>query len=182
VGGGPLFFSVELETVVGRVVGTAGLELVEVTFRREGRGRVLRVTVDRRGGVDLDAIAETSERLSRRLDAEGFAPGPYTLEVSSPGVERPLRRPEDFVRSVGEKVRLSVGDPAEVLTGKLAAADEDAVTVATETGDRSVSYADITGARTLFEWGARPGNRPGANAKRRKGRRGKRLKGRTKTK
>jgi ribosome maturation factor RimP len=177
VGGGPLFFSVELETVVGRVVESAGLDLVEVTFRREGRGRVLRVTVDRRGGVDLDAIAETSERLSRRLDAEGFAPGPYTLEVSSPGVERPLRRPEDFVRSVGEKLRLSIGDPAEVLTGKLAAANEDAVTVATEAGDRTVSYADITGARTVFEWGTRPGKTPGG---RRKGRRGKRLKGRSK--
>ncbi len=172
MGGGPLFFSVELETVVGRIVETAGLELVEVTFRREGRGRVLRVTVDRRGGVDLDAIAETSERLSRRLDAEGFAPGPYTLEVSSPGVERPLRQPEDFVRSIGEKVRLQVGDPAEVLTGKLAAADEDAVTLTTEAGESTVPFAEITAARTVLEWGARPG----AGKKRR----GKRLKGRTK--
>jgi ribosome maturation factor RimP len=166
---------VELETVVGRVVETAGLELVEVTFRREGKGRVLRVTVDRRGGVDLDAIAETSEQLSRRLDAEGFAPGPYTLEVSSPGVERPLRRPEDFVRSIGEKVRLQVGDPADVLTGKLVAATEDAVTVTTDAGDRAVPFAEITGARTVFEWGPRAGDEHGKKRRRRK-----RLKGRAK--
>src|SRR5919106_3538082 len=92
-----LFFgTMELEAVVRPVVEAAGLELVDVTFRREAGRRILRVTVDREGGVDLGAISLVSERISRRLDVEGFEPGPYSLEVSSPGVERPLRRPADF--------------------------------------------------------------------------------------
>jgi len=94
------------EALVGPVVEGAGLELVEVALtRRDGR-RLLRVTVDRDGGVDLDTISELSERISRRLDAEGYAPGPYALEVSSPGIERPLLRPEHFARAIGRTVKV----------------------------------------------------------------------------
>ena len=75
----------ELEGVIRSVVEEDGLELVEAGFVREGGRRILRVTVDKEGGVDLDAIAAASERISRRLDATGAVPGPrYTLEVSSP--------------------------------------------------------------------------------------------------
>jgi ribosome maturation factor RimP len=148
----------DLEGVIRPVVEGSDLELVEVTFRREGRRRVLRVTVDRPGGVDLDAIAEISERLSRRLDVEGFEPGPYTLEVSSPGVERPLRGPGDFARRVGEKVRVRTAHPvagSRTHTGVLLEADEEGVRIATEGGERAVRYADITSARTVFEWGTK---------------------------
>jgi ribosome maturation factor RimP len=153
----------DLERMVAPVVDASGLELVEVTFRREAAGRVLRVTVDRQGGVDLDTIAGLSERVSRRLDAEGFDPGPYALEVSSPGVERPLWRPQDFVRRVGQKVKVRMEEPVEgtsVLIGTLAAADDQSVTIATESGERRVPYEGIAAARTVFEWGpARPGPR-----------------------
>jgi ribosome maturation factor RimP len=146
----------ELEQMVTPVVEAAGLELVEVTFRRESGGKVLRLTVDREGGIDLDTIADTSERVSRRLDVEGFDPGPYRLEVSSPGVERPLRDPADFARRLGQKVKVRAGGPGEdqaVMTGTLVSADQDAVTIATEAGERRVAHADITSARTVFEWG-----------------------------
>jgi ribosome maturation factor RimP len=145
----------DLETLVGPVVEAAGLELVDVTFRREARGQVLRVTVDREGGVDLDAIARTSERVSRRLDIEGFDPGRYTLEVSSPGLERPLRKPEDFVRRVGERVRVRTSEPLEgarTHTGSIVSADEEGVTVETEAGPRSIPFRSMTSARTVFEW------------------------------
>ena len=148
--------------MVRPVVEAAGLELVDVTFRREAGRRILRVTVDREEGVDLDTIAGTSERVSRRLDLEEFAPGPYTLEVSSPGVERPLRRPEEFVRRVGEKVKIRTVQPvggARNHAGLLVAADEDGVTIATEQGDRILSYRDISSARTVFEWKERGGKR-----------------------
>lgn len=148
--------------MVRPVVEAAGLELVDVTFRREAGRRILRVTVDREEGVDLDTIAGTSERLSRRLDLEEFAPGPYTLEVSSPGVERPLRRPEEFVRRVGEKVKIRTVQPvggARNHAGKLVAADEDGVTIATEQGDRTLNYREISSARTVFEWKERGGKR-----------------------
>jgi ribosome maturation factor RimP len=147
----------DLEAMVGPVVEAAGLELVEVSFGRQAGRRVLRVTIDREGGVDLDTIAAASERISRRLDVEGFDPGSYMLEVSSPGVERPLRRPQDFVRHVGEQVKVRTVEPLEgsrTLRGAIAAADEDGVTIATEAGERSVPYEGIASARTVFEWGS----------------------------
>ena len=142
--------------MVRPVVEAAGLELVEVTFRRGPGRRLLRVTVDREGGVDLDAIAEVSERVSRRLDLEGFAPGPYELEVSSPGVERPLREPRDFGRRVGEPVLVRTVRPVDgsrTHRGRIVAADERSVRLATEAGERELSFEDVASARTVFEWG-----------------------------
>jgi ribosome maturation factor RimP len=126
-----------------------------VTFRRESGRRVLRVTVDRDGGVDLEAIAAASERVSRRLDVEGFDPGPYSLEVSSPGVERPLRGPEDFRRRLGERVRVRTHRPVDEArnhTGVLVDATDETVTIATDAGERRVPIADIASARTVVDW------------------------------
>ena len=143
--------------MVRPVVEAVGLELVEVAFGREHGRRVLRVTVDREGGVDLDAITEASERISRRLDVEEFDPGPYQLEVSSPGVERPLRSPPDFARSVGDRVRVRTAAPLEgsrTHTGTLVAAGDQEVTIATDGGERTIGYEDIASARTVFDWEA----------------------------
>ncbi len=142
--------------MIGPVVEAAGMELVDVTFGREHGGKVLRVLIDREGGVDLEAISTVSERLSRRLDVEGFDPGPYSLEVSSPGLERPLRRPADFAKRVGDKVRIKTFEPVEGArshTGTIASATDLEVTVATEAGERRLPYEAISSARTVFEWG-----------------------------
>jgi ribosome maturation factor RimP len=147
----------DLEQVVRPVVEAAGLELVEVAFGREQGRRVLRVTVDREGGVDLDSITEASERISRRLDVEEFDPGPYQLEVSSPGVERPLRSSADFARSVGERVRVRTTAPVEgsrTHAGTVTAAGDHEVTIATDHGERTIGYEDIASARTVFDWEA----------------------------
>jgi ribosome maturation factor RimP len=152
----------DLEALIAPVVEAAGLELVDVSLKGEGGRRLLRVTVDRDGGVDLDTIAATSERISRRLDVEDAVPGSYTLEVTSPGVERPLRRPADFVRRVGEKVKVKTAEPVEgvrVLVGTIVAADEERVTISTEAGERTVAHDLIESARTVFEWGSRPRSR-----------------------
>ena len=147
--------AMDLEALVAPVVEAAGLDLVDVEMRSEGKRRILRVTVDRQGGLDLDTIAEVSERVSRRLDVEGFDPGPYSLEVSSPGVERPLRRPADFAGRVGERVRIRVeaGGERETLTGTLLAVDEESATVGTDAGERTVRYEDIASARLVVDWG-----------------------------
>jgi ribosome maturation factor RimP len=145
----------EVEAMVRPVVEAAGLELVEASLVREQGRRILRVTVDREGGVDLDAIGDVSERVSRRLDLEGFDPGPYSLEVSSPGVERPLRAPHDFARRVGQRVKVKLARPMDgtgTIEGAIAEADLESVRVTTEAGDRTVSYEDITSARTVYDW------------------------------
>jgi ribosome maturation factor RimP len=145
----------DLERMVGPVVEAAGLELVDVTFRREAGGKVLRITVDREEGLDLDAIARASERVSRRLDVEGFDPGPYRLEVSSPGVERPLRRRRDFARRIGETITVRTAEPADggsVFTGSVVAAGEEDVTIATDAGERTFAYGEIASARVVVDW------------------------------
>jgi ribosome maturation factor RimP len=147
----------DLEQMVRPVVEAAGLDLVEVAFGREGGRRVLRVTVDRDGGVDLDSIAEASERISRRLDVEDFDPGPYELQVSSPGVERPLRAASDFARSIGEGVRVrttGLVDGSRTHTGTLVGAGDREVRIATEQGERTIEYEEIATARTVFDWEA----------------------------
>lgn len=146
----------EVEAMVRPVVEAAGLELIEATFVREQGRRILRVTVDREGGVDLDAIGDVSERVSRRLDLEGFNPGPYSLEVSSPGVERPLREPTHYSRAVGERVKLKLRGPegSRSLEGTVVEATPEAVRVSTDTGELSVAYDEIASARTVHDWTA----------------------------
>jgi ribosome maturation factor RimP len=147
----------EAETLIRPVIEGSGLELVDVAFRRESGRRVLRVVVDREGGVDVDTIAEIAEKVSRRLDVEGFAPGPYALEVSSPGIERTLKLPRDFARRVGDNVRVKTTTPVEGrtnITGELVSADDDGIVVAAAGGELRVRHADIASARTVVDWDA----------------------------
>lgn len=147
----------DVEALVRAVVESVGLELWEVTYRKERGRMILRVAVDRDGGVDLDTIAQTSERLSRRLDLEGFSgTTPYSLEVGSPGLERALKEPRHFQRSVGLWVKVKTVEPVEgrtVLEGALVSADAEAIVVASDGGELRVPYADVSSARTVFEWG-----------------------------
>jgi len=163
----------EVGDLVRPVVEAAGLELWEVFFGREDGRRILRVTVDqaggdrdggvdraggvdKEGGVDLDTIAATSQRLSRRLDLEGFEQDrPYELQVSSPGLERALREPRHFERSVGQQVRVKTVEPVNgrrVHEGALVSADAEAIVIASEGGELRVPYDGIASARTVFEW------------------------------
>jgi ribosome maturation factor RimP len=127
----------------------AGVEVVDV----ELAGNVLRVTIDRPGGVDLDLISVTSKQVSADLDREGddFIPGRYVLEVSSPGIERPLRTPQHFQRVIGTTVALKTHPGTEGerrIEGVLEAADDHGVVVA----GRAIPYSDIEKARTRFVW------------------------------
>jgi ribosome maturation factor RimP len=153
----------ELITQLEPVVVAADLELVDV----ELRSGVLLVTVDRPGGVDLEALTDANRAVSSVLDALDPIPGRYTLEVSSPGVERRLRTPAHFVKAVGETVTVKTrpqvpGDRR--LRGRLAAADEDGLELVAEGTETAVrlGYSDIDKARTVFVWGSesRPNGAP----------------------
>ena len=134
---------------------TMGLELYDV----ELAAGALRVTVTRDGGVDLDTLASASSMLSAWLDEHDPMPGRYTLEVSSPGLERRLRTPEQFKGAVGETVTLRIapeGVAAERVTGTLAAATDDGLELLTEAGPRRARYGEVERARTVFVWGPTP--------------------------
>src|SRR5512136_2488935 len=93
------------------VTDALGLELVEVEYRQEGGRMVLRIYVDRVGGVTLDDCAKVSRELDDILDAEDFIRGKYTLEVSSPGLNRQLKKASDFERFVGRLVKIRTFEP-----------------------------------------------------------------------
>jgi ribosome maturation factor RimP len=163
----------DVETIapaVEAVVVAHGLELYDVELTGPNRSRSLRVLVDRAGGVDLETITGVSEALSRVLDADPTlaqaCPGRYTLEVSSPGLERRLRTPAHFRRAVGGTVSIktSTGDGGLRRRGRLVAADDTGVDVEFDTGPEHLAYVDIAQARTVFEWGPTP--KPGARRNR----------------
>lgn len=127
-----------------------GLEVVDV----EHSGATLRITVDRAegGGIDLETVAKASEVVSGALDRADPIPGRYTLEVSSPGIERPLRTPAHFRSHVGSTVAIKTRPGTEGdrrVEGTLEAADDVGATVA----GRTLPYADIERAHTVFSWG-----------------------------
>ena len=145
--------------LVGPVLAASDLELFDV----EVTAGLVRLSLDRPGGVDLDTIASVTPALSAALDAADPIPGRYQLEVSSPGLERPLRTPEHFRRYVGSKVSVRTLPGVEGerrLTGLLVDADDDGIAVRDDGHEgeeaRRIPYADIERARTVFEWGPAP--------------------------
>jgi ribosome maturation factor RimP len=108
--------AVDLEHVreiAARVAASSGLELVDVEFRAGGKNRMLRVFVDKSGGVSHEDCANLSREVSTILDVEAVIPGAYVLEVSSPGLDRKLLRPADYVRFTGSLVKLRTRQPVE---------------------------------------------------------------------
>jgi ribosome maturation factor RimP len=150
--------SQRVRDVVEPVVAAESVEL----FDLEQAGPVLRVTIDRDGGVDVDAIARVTRAVSRALDEHDPIAGTYTLEVSSPGLERALRTPAHFTWAVGREVSVKTvpGHSAgRRLTGTLVAADDAGVTLAPadrSAGPVQLAYGDIEKARTVFDWGPAP--------------------------
>jgi ribosome maturation factor RimP len=131
-------------------------------FDLEQAGGTLRVTLDQEGGVSIDVIAEATRRISRALDEHDPITGHYTLEVSSPGLERVLRTPAHWRWAVGREVTVKVRPQVEGerrLRGIVRAADDDGFTLALDepVGDeRRLTYDQIDKARTVFEWGPAP--------------------------
>ena len=113
-----------------------GLDLEDVHLQRAGRRELVRVVVDRDGGVDLDAIAEASQLISSLMDAEplsGEFAGAYVLEVTSPGVDRPLTEPRHWRRAAGRRVSATLTDGA-VVDGRVMSADEASVLLRVDDG------------------------------------------------
>jgi ribosome maturation factor RimP len=167
----------KVERLIAPIVSDLQLDLYDLEFR----GGTLRVTIDRPAGVeeglDLEAIALASRLIGRELDHDDPMGGHYTLEVTSPGLERALRTPGHFQRSIGKTVALRLRDivtpegerSERRLQGVLVSADDHSVTIqlndAAQT-ERTVPYDKIDRAKTVFVWGPapKPGKQPRAKA------------------
>jgi ribosome maturation factor RimP len=149
-----------LRGLVEPLLADQDLELVDL----EVKPKLVRVTVDREGGVDLDTISDVTQLISSLLDAQDPLPSSYALEVSSPGLERPLRTPAHYRRFAGTKISVKTRPEVEGerrLEGILSDVDDEGFSVA----GRRLSYSDVEKARTVFEWGPPPkpgkvGSRP----------------------
>jgi ribosome maturation factor RimP len=152
-----------LVRVLEPVVAALGLDLYDVELAGMAHSRTLRVLVDRPigddQGVDLEAITAATQAVSPVLDTDPTATsllrGSYTLEVSSPGLERPLRTPAHYRRAIGSTVSVKSrgADGPRRLRGVLAAADDTGLDLDTDDGRTHVGYDDVVQARTVFEWG-----------------------------
>jgi len=156
-----------VRALIAPIASDLGLDLYDV----EQRGGTLRVTLDTpagaQTGVTLDELALASRLVSRELDHADPIPSRYTLEVTSPGVERALRTPAHFQRELGKVVAIrlrDVGNEERRLTGTLVGADESTATIEIEGTPRTVALDDIDRAKTVFSWAAAP--KPGAGKKR----------------
>jgi len=145
-----------LRELIAPIVESAGYDLEDLSISRAGRRHVLRIIVDGDGGVSLDTVAELSREISAALDdAEDsggqFTEREYVLEVSSPGVDRPLTHPRHWRRNIGRLISVTAGDRA--VTGRLTAADDDTVVLDVAGTPIEVRYADLGPGRVQVEFG-----------------------------
>ena len=139
--------------VIGPVISAAGMDLESVRVSAAGRRRLLRVVVDSDRGVSLDDAAAVSRKLSAALDAAPvMGDFPYTLEVSSPGVDRPLTDPRHWRRAVGRLVQVTAAD-AGPISGRVLAADSDGVTLDVAGDHRRFGYAALGAGAIQVEFG-----------------------------
>ena len=166
----------EVRTLIEPLLMDFGVDIFDIVW---GGGR-LKVTVDAPGGIDTTLLAKVSRTISQELDIHDPVPSRYTLEVSSPGLERRLRRPEHYVKSIGSAVTVKLQDGTSRLQGTIVEADGQTVTLKLRPSDsanskasasskasanssshdsisspeniQSIPYADIARAQTVFVW------------------------------
>ena len=146
----------KLAGLIEPVVAAAGMDLESVRMTMAGKRRKLSIIVDSDHGVSLDDTADVSREISIVLDASNaFGESPYTLEVSSPGVDRPLTEPRHWRRARGRLVRVKV--PGEgSMEGRILAADADGVTLGLTGSERRFPYSDLGAGSVQVEFGKIP--------------------------
>lgn len=143
-------------SLVDPVCASEQMELVHVEYQREPHGVVLRLYIDKPGGVSLEDCVRLSRQISDLLDVHLEMAGAYHLEVSSPGLDRPISRPRDFERFKGERVRIRMRNPLDgkkTITGLLMGWDDGVVLVQSGSGMLRVPHADIGKTRLVYSNG-----------------------------
>ena len=145
-----------VEAELAGPLGTLGFDIEALELSPAGKRRVLRVAVDRDGGVTLDDVADATREVSRVLDEESDVMGemPYTLEVTSRGVDRPLTLPRHWRRNADRLVAVTLVDGGEV-TGRILSSDDKAATLDVDGTHRDVAYAEVSRALVQIEFNRR---------------------------
>ena len=141
-----------LAGVITDPLAAVGLDVEAVELTPAGKRRMLRVAVDKDGGVTLDDIAEATKEVSRLLDdSDVMGEQPYTLEVTSPGIDRPLTLPRHWRRNEGRLVKVTLAG-GETVTGRVVGADDERATLDVDGTEREVTFADVGKAKVQIEF------------------------------
>ena len=144
-----------IQALVEPILAERELELVELTCHPQGRQQVVRLLVDKVGGVTIQQCATVNQRISNALETANLIDGSYTVEVSSPGLDRPLVTKRDFERALGEDLQVGVADAegrVREMGGMLLAVQHEAVVLKTPQGNVTVSFSDIRNAKKAIRW------------------------------
>ncbi|MCG0275033.1 MAG: ribosome maturation factor RimP [Thermosediminibacteraceae bacterium] len=138
-----------------RIIGSKGFEMVDVEFVQENGSWYLRYYIDKPGGITLDDCQEVSEEISRQLDIEDPIPHSYILEVSSPGIERKLKKEEDFLKYIGSDVEIKTFEPFDgkkILTGTLVDYNDGTVVLKVDSRTINIPLEKISSAKLKFKF------------------------------
>lgn len=145
----------QIQALIEPILAVQQIELVELICRPQGGQLLVRLLVDRVGGVTIQHCAQLNQRIGQALDATGVIQGSYVIEVSSPGLDRPLATKRDFERALGEELRMDLktqdGRTSE-LQGMLLAVQTEAIVVKTGAGNLTVPMAQILRAKKALRW------------------------------
>lgn len=145
-----------IKEVVVPILSSMGLELVDLELSGHGGRSHLRIFIDKTGGVKVEDCEQVSRYVGHALDVADPIPNAYLLEVSSPGLDRPLRKVEDYQRSVGKLVRLKLARPRDgawVVIGRLRSHQADSIEIKPDDGEPvRIALGDIAQARLEVEW------------------------------
>jgi len=132
-----------------------GMELVEIEYRREAKGWVLRLYIDKEEGVSIDDCTHISQEIGRSLDVENFISAPYTLEVSSPGLTRPLKNRKDFTKYLNHLIKVKTFDPIENrrrFKGRLLGISENRIEIEVDGGIIHIPLANVAKANLEIDF------------------------------
>jgi ribosome maturation factor RimP len=141
-----------VQELAERAASAHGVEVLELQLRGQGRGRVLSVILDADEPVEADTVERVSRDLSRALDQADPLEGSYTLEVTTPGLGRPLQSARDFRRQRGHEVSIARGGGASPLRGVVLDADDRAVTLDVDGGPVQVPLSDVVRGTVVLPW------------------------------
>ncbi|GAA4626183.1 ribosome maturation factor RimP [Actinoallomurus vinaceus] len=137
------------------VIAGAGFDLEDVIVTPAGKRRQVRVVIDADGGISLDGVADVSQEISHALDeSDAMGSGPYVLEVTSPGVDRPLTQPRHWRRAAGRLVHATLAEGGEI-TGRITSADDTAVVLDSDGREHRLGYDELTRGRVQVEFNRR---------------------------
>ena len=141
----------KIEDLVKPIITNLGYKVYDVMYQKEGKDNYLRIFIDKEGGIDLNDCEKVNDSVNDILDEKDYIKAQYYLEISSPGLERNLRRDEQFLESIGKKIEVHLYNSVnglKVLTGILNEVNEKDILI----DDIKIDKSNIASAKTIYNW------------------------------